>query len=291
MSSDIIGARKARLSRNLGRRGRRAVLPCSPPAASLQDVLRRPRTRRSARSASAFRKQTSSTCAGAFRRRGGPSGRPSRTSRRACSWRSSSRSCSYWGTDYDWRKAEAKLNALPQFVTEIDGLDIQFIHVRSRHPNAMPLIMTHGWPGSPLELLKVIGPLTDPTAHGGRAEDAFHLVLPTYPGYGFSGKPTGHGLGPRPRRARMARADAAPGLHALRVAGRRLGRDHLAGDGGAGAGRAARHPHQHARHRAAERPEAHPQPRAGALPASPTQRRWRSPGSRTSTARASAMPR
>jgi pimeloyl-ACP methyl ester carboxylesterase len=95
----------------------------------------------------------------------------------------------YWGTGYDWRKAEAKLNALPQFVTEIDGLDIHFIHVRSRHQNAMPMIMTHGWPGSPLELLKVIDPLTDPTTHGGKAEDAFHLVLPTYPGYGFSGKP------------------------------------------------------------------------------------------------------
>ena len=102
----------------------------------------------------------------------------------------------YWGTDYDWRKAEAKLNALPQFVTNIDGLDIQFIHARSRHPNAMPLIMTHGWPGSPLELLKVIDPLTNPTAHGGRAEDAFHLVLPTYPGYGFSGKPQRTGWGP-----------------------------------------------------------------------------------------------
>lgn len=107
----------------------------------------------------------------------------------------------YWGTDYDWRKAEAKLNALPQFVTTIDGLDIQFTHIRSRHPHAMPLIMTHGWPGSPLELMKVIGPLTDPTAHGGRAEDAFHLVLPTYPGYGFSGKPT-EAWGP----ARVAKA-------------------------------------------------------------------------------------
>ncbi|WP_439623712.1 epoxide hydrolase family protein [Shinella sp.] len=95
----------------------------------------------------------------------------------------------YWATDYDWRKAEAKLNALPQFITEIDGLDIQFAHIRSRHPDAMPLIMTHGWPGSIFELLKVVEPLTDPTAHGGRAEDAFHLVLPTYPGYGFSGKP------------------------------------------------------------------------------------------------------
>lgn len=102
----------------------------------------------------------------------------------------------YWGTDYDWRKAEAKLNALPQFITEIDGLDIQFAHVRSRHPNAMPLIMTHGWPGSIFELLKVVGPLTDPTAYGGRAEDAFHLVLPTYPGYGFSGKPQGTDWGP-----------------------------------------------------------------------------------------------
>jgi pimeloyl-ACP methyl ester carboxylesterase len=99
----------------------------------------------------------------------------------------------YWGTGYDWRKAEAKLNALPQFVTQIDGLDIQFAHIRSRHPNALPLIMTHGWPGSVLELLKVIGPLTDPTRHGGRAEDAFHLVLPSMPGYGFSGKPQAPG--------------------------------------------------------------------------------------------------
>jgi pimeloyl-ACP methyl ester carboxylesterase len=95
----------------------------------------------------------------------------------------------YWGTDYDWRKAEAKLNALPQFVTTIDGVDIHFIHVRSKHPDALPLLMTHGWPGSVLELVKVIGPLTDPTAHGGRAEDAFDLVLPSIPGYGFSGKP------------------------------------------------------------------------------------------------------
>jgi pimeloyl-ACP methyl ester carboxylesterase len=102
----------------------------------------------------------------------------------------------YWGTDYDWRKAEARLNALPQFVTEIDGLDIQFAQVRSRHPDAMPLIMTHGWPGSIFELLKVVGPLTDPTAYGGRAEDAFDLVLPTYPGYGFSGKPQGTGWSP-----------------------------------------------------------------------------------------------
>jgi pimeloyl-ACP methyl ester carboxylesterase len=96
----------------------------------------------------------------------------------------------YWVTDYDWRKAEAKLNALPQFTTEIDGVEIHFIHVRSRHENALPLIMTHGWPGSVIELLEVVGPLTDPTAHGGDAEDAFDLVLPSLPGYGFSGEPT-----------------------------------------------------------------------------------------------------
>jgi pimeloyl-ACP methyl ester carboxylesterase len=96
----------------------------------------------------------------------------------------------YWGSDYDWRKAEAKLNALPQFTTEIDGVEIHFIHVRSSHENALPLIMTHGWPGSVIELLEAIGPLTDPTAHGGDAEDAFDLVLPSLPGYGFSGEPT-----------------------------------------------------------------------------------------------------
>jgi pimeloyl-ACP methyl ester carboxylesterase len=96
----------------------------------------------------------------------------------------------YWTTDYDWRKAEAKLNALPQFTTEIDGVEIHFIHVRSKHEDALPLIMTHGWPGSVIELLETIGPLTDPTAHGGQAEDAFHLVLPSLPGYGFSGEPT-----------------------------------------------------------------------------------------------------
>jgi pimeloyl-ACP methyl ester carboxylesterase len=96
----------------------------------------------------------------------------------------------YWQTDYDWRKAEEKLNALPQFTTEIDGVDIHFIHVKSDHENALPLIMTHGWPGSVIELLETIGPLTDPTAHGGTPEDAFHLVLPSLPGYGFSGEPT-----------------------------------------------------------------------------------------------------
>jgi pimeloyl-ACP methyl ester carboxylesterase len=96
----------------------------------------------------------------------------------------------YWATDYDWGKAEAKLNAFPQFVTKIDGVDVHFIHVKSRHSNAMPLIMTHGWPGSVIELLETVGPLTDPTSHGGTAGDAFHLVLPSLPGYGFSSAPT-----------------------------------------------------------------------------------------------------
>jgi len=96
----------------------------------------------------------------------------------------------YWGTEYDWRKVEARLNALPQFTTEIDGVDIHFIHVKSEHENALPLIITHGWPGSVIELLDTVGPLTDPTAHGGRAEDAFDLVLPSLPGYGFSREPT-----------------------------------------------------------------------------------------------------
>jgi pimeloyl-ACP methyl ester carboxylesterase len=108
----------------------------------------------------------------------------------------------YWGTGYDWRKAEAKLNALPQFMTTIDGVDIHFIHVRSRHPNALPLIVTHGWPGSVFEQLKIIGPLTDPTAHGGTPADAFDVVVPSLPGYGFSGRPTETGWDPD----RVARA-------------------------------------------------------------------------------------
>jgi pimeloyl-ACP methyl ester carboxylesterase len=126
----------------------------------------------------------------------------------------------YWGSEYDWRKAEAKLNAHPQFLTEIDGLDIHFIHVRSKHDNALPLIMTHGWPGSVFELLQTIGPLTDPTAHGGSADDAFHLVLPSMPGYAFSEKPT------------------APGWNADRIAGgwielmKRLGYERYVAQGG-----------------------------------------------------------
>jgi pimeloyl-ACP methyl ester carboxylesterase len=102
----------------------------------------------------------------------------------------------YWGTGYDWRKCEAKLNALPQFMAEIDGLDIHFIHVRSKHENALPLIVTHGWPGSVIEQLKIIDPLTNPTAHGASASDAFHVVIPSLPGFGFSARPTTTGWGP-----------------------------------------------------------------------------------------------
>ncbi|WP_437412747.1 epoxide hydrolase family protein [Sinorhizobium meliloti] len=108
----------------------------------------------------------------------------------------------YWGSEYDWRKAEQELNALPEFITTSDGVDIQFIHVRSRHPNALPVILTHGWPGSQFEFIKTIGPLTDPTAYGGRAEDAFDVVILSIPGHGFSGKPTELGWGPE----RVARA-------------------------------------------------------------------------------------
>jgi pimeloyl-ACP methyl ester carboxylesterase len=108
----------------------------------------------------------------------------------------------YWATEYDWRKCEAKLNAVPQFITEIDGLDIHFVHVRSKHEDALPLIITHGWPGSFIEQMKIVDLLTDPTAHGASASDAFHVVIPNMPGYGFSGKPTTTGWGP----ARIARA-------------------------------------------------------------------------------------
>jgi pimeloyl-ACP methyl ester carboxylesterase len=126
----------------------------------------------------------------------------------------------YWATDYDWRKVEARLQALPQFTTEIDGLDIHFIHVKSEHDGALPLIVNHGWPGSIIEQLKIIGPLTDPTAHGGSAADAFDLVIPSMPGYGFSGKPTTTGWGPE----RMARAWAEL-MH-------RLGYSHYVAQGG-----------------------------------------------------------
>ncbi|WP_028208244.1 epoxide hydrolase [Paraburkholderia nodosa] len=126
----------------------------------------------------------------------------------------------YWATDYDWRNAEAKLNALPQFVTTIDGVDIHFIHVRSKNPHALPLIINHGWPGSVLEQIKLVGPLTDPVAYGGKAEDSFDVVIPSMPGYGFSGKPTTTGWGPE----HMARAWAE--------LMRRLGYQHYVAQGG-----------------------------------------------------------
>ncbi len=126
----------------------------------------------------------------------------------------------YWATEYDWRKVEARLNALPQFMTEIDGLDVHFIHVRSEHEDAMPLVVNHGWPGSIIEQLKIIDPLVNPTAHGGSAADAFHVVIPSMPGYGFSGKPTSTGWGPE----RMARAWAE--------LMRRLGYTHYVAQGG-----------------------------------------------------------
>ena len=152
----------------------------------------------------------------------------------------------YWANEYDWRKIEAKLNAVPNFITEIDGLDIHFIHVRSKHENALPLIVTHGWPGSVIEQLKIVDPLTNPTAHGGSASDAFHVVIPSMAGYGFSGKPTTTGWDC----VRMARA--------WTVLMKRLGYTQYVAQGGdwgalvteqmgalAPAG-IARHPHQHA---------------------------------------------
>ena len=126
----------------------------------------------------------------------------------------------YWAADYDWGRCEAKLNALPHFITEIDGLDIHFIHVRSGHDDALPLIVTHGWPGSVIEQLKIIDPLTNPTAYGASASDAFHLVIPSLPGYGFSGKPTTAGWDP----ARIARAWV--------VLMNRLGYPHFVSQGG-----------------------------------------------------------
>ena len=126
----------------------------------------------------------------------------------------------YWAADYDWRRCEARLNALPHFMTKIDGLDIHFIHVRSEHENALPVIITHRWPGSVIELLAVIDPLTNPTAHGASAADAFDVVIPSMPGYGYSGKPRGDRLGPGPHRPCLGGAHEAPRLHAVRGARR-----------------------------------------------------------------------
>ena len=179
----------------------------------------------------------SSTCAGASRRRGGRHGNSSRTSRKACSWRRLRRWRATGRRITIGAKCEAKLNAIPQFFTEIDGQDIHFIHVRSKHENALPLIVTHGWPGSIIEQMKIIDPLTNPTAHGASASDAFHLVIPSIPGYGYSPEPTTLGWDP----VRIAKAWVVLmqrlGYHAIRRARRRLGRVHHATAGFAGARR------------------------------------------------------
>ena len=172
----------------------------------------------------------------------------------------------YWENDYDWRRCEERLNALPQFKTKIDGVDVHFIHVKSRHENALPLIMTHGWPGSVIELLEVVGPLTDPTAHGGRAEDAFHLVLPSVPGYGFSGEPAE--LGWNPVRTALAWAELMQRLgYARYVAqGGDVGAAITDAMGRVGPQGLVAHPHQLARGRAG---------RPRNTPRTPTRRRLR----------------
>ena len=145
----------------------------------------------------------------------------------------------YWRSSYDLHRVEQRLNAFPQFRTRIDGLGIHFLHVRSKHENALPLILTHGRPGSVVEFLKVIGPLTDPTAHGGKAEDAFHVVVPSLPGYGFSDKPAESGWGLPRIREGLGRPDEASRLYQVGRAGRRLGcrRDHMAGQTACGGAR------------------------------------------------------
>ena len=190
-----------------------------------------------ARSRSASTSRSSPTCAGASRRPGGPSARRSTTTRRACRSRPCRSSRATGRPSYDWRRCEARLNALPNFLTEIDGLDIHFIHVRSRHEDALPLIVTHGWPGSIVEQLKIIEPLTDPTAHGGSEADAFHVVIPSLPGHGFSAQAGRHRLGSDAHRTRLGGADEPPRLHRVRGAGGRLGRGRHAGHGHPGARR------------------------------------------------------
>ena len=188
----------------------------------------------------------------------------------------------YWGETYDWRAAETKLDALPNFMAEIDGLDIHFIHMRSNHEDALPLIVTHGWPGWIIEQLKIIEPLTDPTSHGGSASDAFHLVIPSMPGHGFSGKPSTTGWGPQ----RIARA--------WPVLMKRLGYEKFVAQGGdwgalivdlMGVGRAsgiARHPYEHGRWRFRQKLMQRPFPE---VPRRPTSRRRR--GRRSITSRSS----
>ena len=231
-------------------RGLASLLPVQQ-ASSRGKSPRRPQVMAFVPSVPVCLRKTSLISAGASPPRDGPTARPSNDQSQGTQLAKLQELVRYWGTDYDWRKVEARLNALPQFMTTIDGVDIHFIHVRSRHPNALPIIITHGWPGSVIEQLKIIGPLTDPTAHGGRAEDAFDVVIPSMPGYGFSGKPTGTGWDPD----RIARAWAE--------LMKRLGYTRYVAQGGdwgspissamarQAAGRIARHPHQLAGDRAA----------------------------------------
>ena len=155
------------------------------------------------RSESTSPRRNSTTCATGCGGRAGPRPRRSTTGRRACRSPTCGSCARYWADGYDWRATERRLNALPQFRTQLDGLGIHFLHVRSPHADALPLVITHGWPGSVVEFLKVIGPLTDPTAHGGDAADAFHVVCPSLPGYGFSDKPARPGWRRRADRRRV----------------------------------------------------------------------------------------
>ena len=197
----------------------------------------------------------------------------------------------HWLNHHDWRKVEARINGYPNFVTEVDGLDMHFIHVKSKHAGALPLIVTHGWPGSVIEQLKIIEPLTDPTAHGGSAADAFDVVIPSMPGYGFSGKPSTPGWGPERIASGIDRADEAARLRPLRRLGRRLGRADHRLHRGAGAARTARHPHQHGRRDSARNRCCGVRRGGGAGGARRGGALLRSTTSRSSTSTASAMRR
>ena len=190
----------------------------------------------------------------------------------------------YWTTEYDWRNAETKLNALPQFTTEIDGVDIHFIHVRSAHENALPLIMTHGWPGSVIELLDSVGPLTDPTAHGGSAERCLPSRAALSARVRLLGRAGRDRLGPRPHRAGLGRAHAPSRLHPLRGAGRRRRRRRHRHDGPPGPRGPGRHPHEPAR-AGARRPDADRTPTRNAPPP-----RRSPPSSSPATATSSRWP-
>ncbi len=217
--------------------------PCLSPPQSHRTPQRSGRSRRP----SSLRR-SSRPCVGASWPHDGPKRRPSTISRRACSSRRCRDSPAIGRRTTTGVRCETKLNALPQFITEIDGLDIHFIHVRSQHENALPLIVTHGWPGSVIEQMKIIDPLINPTAHGGSASDAFHRGDPVDTGLRLLRQADHHRLGPPSHRAGLGRADEAPRLHEICGARRRLGRGHHGSNGSAGGSRIARHPRQHARH-------------------------------------------